>query len=103
MWLKSYKMNSHFTRRLTCVYGLFPLIMAIIKGLLSVSHALRPKKQLLYADAVFCELCTEVKVSFENQASMIIDGASVAKTQRNLLLCVKVFSVFSFPVKYSWI
>jgi len=48
--------------------------MAIIKGLLSVSHTQRPKKQLLYADAVLCELRTEVKEPSENRASRMIDG-----------------------------
>jgi hypothetical protein len=70
--------------------------MAIIKGLLSVSHTQRPKKQLLYADAVLCELRTEVKEPFENRASRMIDGTSVAKTPRNLLVCIKVFGVFFF-------
>jgi hypothetical protein len=76
-----------------------PLSMAIIKGLLSVSHKQRPKKQLLYADAVLCELHTEVKEPFENRASRMIDGTSVAKTTRNRIACIKVFSVlFSYEV-----
>jgi len=87
-------MNRHFTGRPTYVYGLLPLLTAILKGLLSVSHALRPKEQLLNADAALYKLRTEVKEPFENRVSRMIDGPSVAKTPRNLLVCVKVFSVF---------
>lgn len=92
LWLKSYKINRHATGRPSFVFGLLPLLMAIIMG--TVSHALRPKKQLLYADAVLCELPTEVKEPSENRASRMIDGTSVAQTPRNLLVFVKVFCVF---------
>jgi hypothetical protein len=72
--------------------------MAIIRGLLSVSHTQRPKKQLLYDDAVLCELRTEVKEPFENRVSRMIDGTSVAKTPRNLLVCVKVLVFFFYEL-----
>ena len=95
-------MNRHVTG--TTIYVFFcllPLLTAIIRGLLSVSRTQRPKKQFLYADAVFCELRTEVKELFENRASRMIDGTSVAKTPRNLLVCVKFSVFFFFPMKYS--
>lgn len=89
-------MNGYITGRPMYVDGLLPLLAAIFKELLAVSHALGPKERLLYADAVLSKLRTEVKEPFENRASRMIDGPSVAKTPRNLLVCVKVFSVFFF-------
>lgn len=91
-------MNRHFTGRSAYVYCPLSLLVAINKGLLSVSHTQRPKKELLYVDAVLCELRTEVKEPSENRESRMIDDTSVAKTPRNLLVCVKVFSVFFPPL-----
>jgi len=96
LWLKSYKMNRHITGTPAYVYGLLPLLRAIIKGLLSVSHVLRPEEKLLYADAVLYKLRTEVKEPFENRASRMINDPSVAKTPRNILVCVSFQWFFFF-------